>query len=94
MQIIADLLADQNAKKAALGYIDERASRGLRSICVADSHDDGQSWVLVGLISLLDPPREDSAATIKRAQELGVEVCSLPLKSFLLGAKRMQSPDA
>ena len=29
---------------------------------------------LVGLISLLDPPRPDSAETIKRAQALGVEV--------------------
>lgn len=76
MQIIADLLHDPNAKRAALDYIDQRASRGLRSICVANSHDDGESWVLVGLISLLDPPREDSAATIKKAQALGVEVSS------------------
>ncbi|KAK9833891.1 hypothetical protein WJX74_009082 [Apatococcus lobatus] len=73
-QIIAALLKDHAAQKAAQEYIDQRASRGLRSICVADSHDEGQTWVLVGLISLLDPPREDSAATIKRAQELGVEV--------------------
>lgn len=38
------------------------------------SVDGGESWLLVGLISLLDPPREDSATTIHRAQELGVVV--------------------
>ena len=74
MQIIADLLDNEDSRWAALEYIDQRASRGLRSICVAKSHDDGSTWSLVGLISLLDPPREDSAATIQRAQELGIEV--------------------
>ena len=34
----------------------------------------GVAWTLVGLISLLDPPRTDSAETIKRALELGVQV--------------------
>lgn len=38
------------------------------------SLDGGNTWQLVGLISLLDPPREDSADTIERAQELGVKV--------------------
>ena len=37
------------------------------------SHDQGATWELVGLISLLDPPRADSAETIKHAQALGVE---------------------
>ena len=49
-------------------YIAVRASRGLRSLGVARSLDDGQTWQLVGLISLLDPPRPDSAETIRRAQ--------------------------
>ncbi|KAF9579193.1 hypothetical protein BGW38_004642, partial [Lunasporangiospora selenospora] len=31
-------------------------------------------WQLVGLISLLDPPREDSADTIERCLELGITV--------------------
>lgn len=55
-------------------YIAERASRGLRSLGVAHSTDGGASWELVGLISLLDPPRPDSAETIKLANSLGVEV--------------------
>lgn len=73
-QIIGDLLSDVTAQKRVTTYIAERASRGLRSLGIAKSADGGQSWTLVGLVSLLDPPREDSAETIRRAQELGVEV--------------------
>lgn len=78
-QVIADTLASAEEQARAAQYIDERASRGLRSIAVAQAPagPDGTAaggWRLVGLISLLDPPRPDSAATIKRAQELGVEV--------------------
>ena len=68
------MLADQGERDAVHAYIAARASRGLRAIGVAESPGAGDSWRLVGLISLLDPPRPDSAATIKRAQELGVEV--------------------
>ena len=38
--------------------------------------DEGKSWQLVGLLSLLDPPREDSASTIQHALQLGVQVNS------------------
>ncbi len=41
---------------------------------VAESLDDGKTWTLVGLIALLDPPRPDSAETIVKARNLGVEV--------------------
>lgn len=77
-QIIADTLDNPDDQARAAKYIDERASRGLRSIAVAQAPGGGGGasggWRLVGLISLLDPPRPDSAATILRAQELGVEV--------------------
>ncbi|KAK9819692.1 hypothetical protein WJX72_001191 [[Myrmecia] bisecta] len=73
-QVIADMLDDKAASQACMQYIDERASRGLRSLGVARSVDNGVSWELVGLISLLDPPREDTAETIRRAQAMGVVV--------------------
>lgn len=73
-QIIRDMLDDEQAKQACDSYIAERASRGLRSLGVAQSTDGGASWQLVGLISLLDPPRPDSAETIRIANEMGVEV--------------------
>lgn len=69
-----DLLGNAEAKAACDKYIAERASKGLRSLGVAVSYDDGQSWRLAGLISLLDPPRTDSAETIKQAQAMGVQV--------------------
>ena len=34
----------------------------------------GAPWQFVGLLSLFDPPRHDSAETIRRALNLGVNV--------------------
>lgn len=34
----------------------------------------GGPWEFVGLLSLFDPPRHDSAETIRRALHLGVNV--------------------
>ena len=34
----------------------------------------GGPWVFVGLLPLFDPPRHDSAETIRRALHLGVNV--------------------
>lgn len=34
----------------------------------------GDPWEFIGLLPLFDPPRHDSAETIRRALELGVSV--------------------
>jgi len=49
------------------------ASKGYRALGVARTDSEGK-WQYVGLIALYDPPREDSAETIKTAHEMGVEV--------------------
>lgn len=49
------------------------ARRGFRSLGVAYQKNDGP-WVLLGLLSMFDPPREDTAQTIVEAQQLGVPV--------------------
>ncbi|GJW84331.1 plasma membrane ATPase 1-like protein, partial [Tanacetum coccineum] len=61
--------------------IDKFAERGLRSLGVArqevpaNSKDSpGGPWEFVGLLPLFDPPRHDSAETIRRALDLGVSV--------------------
>ncbi|WVZ10448.1 hypothetical protein V8G54_014978 [Vigna mungo] len=61
--------------------IDKFAERGLRSLAVAyqevpDGRKEsaGGPWQFVGLLSLFDPPRHDSAETIRRALNLGVNV--------------------
>lgn len=51
----------------------EFARRGFRSLGVAVQEGDGE-WKLLGLLSLFDPPREDTAQTIIEAQALGLEV--------------------
>ena len=49
------------------------ANKGHRAlgVAVSDSNDD---WQFVGLLAIYDPPREDSAETIKTAQKMGVDV--------------------
>ena len=49
------------------------ASKGYRAIGVASTNLEGD-WQYAGLIALHDPPREDSAQTIKTAQSLGVRI--------------------
>ncbi len=53
--------------------IEECGEKGLRTLGVAKTGDKGK-WLFVGLISLEDPPRDDSAETIKNAESLGVQV--------------------
>ncbi|MCO5557996.1 hypothetical protein L7F22_011570 [Adiantum nelumboides] len=61
--------------------IDKFAERGLRSLAVArqdvpegTKESSGGPWQFVGLMPLFDPPRHDSAETIRRALNLGVNV--------------------
>jgi H+-transporting ATPase len=55
------------------GTVAELASEGYRALGVGQS-DDGKTWTIVGLISLMDPPRPDAKATIDSAKTLGVNV--------------------
>ncbi|XP_050379821.1 ATPase 8, plasma membrane-type-like isoform X1 [Argentina anserina] len=68
-------------RKKAHEVIDNYADRGLRSLGVArqtvsakTKESAGDPWEFVGLLPLFDPPRHDSAETIRRALELGVNV--------------------
>ena len=51
----------------------EFASRGFRSLGVAVKKGE-EDWQLLGMISLFDPPRDDTAQTIIEAQHLGLSV--------------------
>jgi H+-transporting ATPase len=53
--------------------VDTRANQGYRSLGVAKTDTTG-NWEFAGIISLSDPPREDSKETIKTAQSMGVDV--------------------
>jgi H+-transporting ATPase len=54
--------------------VDDLAKRGYRALGVANSSDDGQSWTLLGLLPLEDPPRPDAKATIAQTKGLGLSV--------------------
>jgi H+-transporting ATPase len=55
------------------GRVEEFAKQGFRTLGVARS-SDGEGWQFLGLLPLFDPPREDSADTIRRAEEHGIQV--------------------
>jgi len=52
---------------------EDYAARGIRCIGVARTDRCGD-WCFVGLLTFLDPPRPDTADTIAKARELGVQV--------------------
>ncbi|KAG8495761.1 hypothetical protein CXB51_013424 [Gossypium anomalum] len=80
-QILTLCNAKEDVKKKVHAIIDKFADRGLRSLGVArqqvpEKSKDGAGtpWQFVGLLPLFDPPRHDSAETIRRALNLGVNV--------------------
>ncbi|XP_073305033.1 plasma membrane ATPase 4-like [Primulina huaijiensis] len=80
-QILTLCNCKEDMKKKVHSVIDKFAERGLRSLAVGrqevpeKSKDSaGGPWQFVGLLSLFDPPRHDSAETIRRALNLGVNV--------------------
>ncbi|CAJ2649786.1 plasma membrane ATPase 4 [Trifolium pratense] len=71
----------EDTKRNIHAIIDKFAERGLRSLAVSrqevpekTKESPGAPWQFVGLLSLFDPPRHDSAETIRRALHLGVNV--------------------
>ncbi|XP_062155591.1 ATPase 9, plasma membrane-type isoform X3 [Alnus glutinosa] len=80
-QIIELCNLREDVKKKAHAIIAKFADRGLRSLAVATQvmpektkESAGGPWQFVGLLPLFDPPRHDSAETIRRALNLGVNV--------------------
>lgn len=72
-QVIIGLVKGDNS--AYEHAIEQFAKRGLRALGVARSAPGtSDEWEMVGLISLLDPPRPDSADTIEECLRHGVSV--------------------
>jgi H+-transporting ATPase len=70
-QVILQLVGgDEMALRASVVM----AQRGLRSLGVARTIAGSDKWTLVGLAAMLDPPRPDSAETIKRCQHMGLSI--------------------
>ncbi|XP_044479584.1 ATPase 9, plasma membrane-type [Mangifera indica] len=80
-QIIELCNLREDVSKKAHAIIGKFADRGLRSLAVArqtvpekTKESTGTPWQFLGLLPLFDPPRHDSAETIRRALDLGVNV--------------------
>ncbi|KAJ9622481.1 plasma membrane H+-ATPase [Taxawa tesnikishii (nom. ined.)] len=58
---------------AYLAKMDEFASCGFRSLGVARKPANG-SWEMLGIMLIFDPPRHDTASTIKEARDLGLSI--------------------
>jgi len=73
-QVIMDLckVKGKDLEKANEA-VEKFAAEGYKTLGVARK-DSGGSWQFLGILTLFDPPREDSAATIAHAKENGITV--------------------
>ena len=73
-QVILSLVSkDKDISNNIDENVNSFASKGYRALGVAKTDSKGK-WQYVGLVALYDPPRDDSAETIKNAQTMGVTV--------------------
>ncbi len=73
-QVILDLTKPGETQRHEVeGKIDALAERGYRTLGVARA-DAGGRWRFLGLLPLLDPPREDSIETIERTEAMGLDI--------------------
>lgn len=81
-QVIISLVKQHGGRGTEIAerMVDEFAARGLRALGVARTKpkslvdDTVEEWELVGLFSLIDPPRHDSADTIKDCLDYGISI--------------------
>jgi len=73
-QAIAELVeADGGLQAKVASQADALAAHGYRTLGVARTGPDG-AWRYLGLLPLLDPPRDDTAAMIATARDMGLDV--------------------
>ena len=74
-QVIMEMAKlEGDEQQRAQHVVDSFASQGYRALGVAKQADGDTDWTFLGILSLFDPPREDSAEMIAHAREYGVEV--------------------
>lgn len=64
--------ADKKTAEKVHDTVDDMASHGYRALAVA--RKDDKSWQVLGVLPMSDPPREDSAETIRQARNLGLDI--------------------
>lgn len=87
-QVIIELCAPEaETRNKANAAVASLAAKGMRALAVAESNDNGDSWTLLGILSLLDPPRDDSKETITRAVNHGLKVKMVTGDDVAIGAE-------
>ncbi len=73
-QVILELVeGDEDLRNRVSQKVDELGEQGYRALGVARTGTDG-NWRYLGILPLLDPPREDAAEVIRNAQEHGIDI--------------------
>ncbi|MEC4673169.1 MAG: HAD-IC family P-type ATPase, partial [Nitrospirota bacterium] len=73
-QVILKLSANREQLEAQVNQqVEELAGRGYRTLGVAKTNDSGQ-WRFLGLLPMLDPPRDDAAMTIEAVRQQGIDI--------------------
>ncbi len=87
-QVILELCGLDSEKTATAQHaVADLAARGMRALGVAESADDGATWKFLGILSMLDPPRDDSKQTIARAKQHGLHVKMVTGDDVAIGAE-------
>ncbi len=85
--IIEQCKLDRDTAAKATKAVADLAAKGLRALGVAESTDGGATWSFLGILSLLDPPRDDSKETIAHAIEHGLRVKMVTGDDVAIGAQ-------
>jgi len=73
-QAILSLVPDNKTIGSKVNkYVEAYAEKGYRALGVAKTDQQG-NWQVAGVFAIYDPPREDSAETVKIARAMGVHV--------------------
>ncbi|MFA3782124.1 plasma-membrane proton-efflux P-type ATPase [Melioribacteraceae bacterium 4301-Me] len=75
-QVILNLISEKEKQKITElvnSKVNELAEKGYRALGIAVMYNQNE-WKYAGLIPLFDPPRDDSAETIKTAQAMGINI--------------------
>ena len=73
-QVILNLLKTKDKLSSDVNQaVDKLALKGHRALGVGKTNSSNE-WEFVGLIALYDPPRDDSAETIKKTKDLDINV--------------------
>jgi len=74
-QVIIEMCHNHDFDKdAAYAQVEDFAEKGFRTLGVAVRHGKEKDFSFVGLISLFDPPREDSRDVIARTKAQGIKI--------------------